>query len=115
MATTAPPSTKAKPHISDQPVTLQNWYRHINWLSTTLVIIIPAFGLYAVRSTPLYRATAIWALVYYFLTGFGITGGYHRLWSHRCYSGRLPLRLLLAFVGAGAVQGKPFPCWLLLF
>ncbi|KAJ4291064.1 stearoyl-CoA 9-desaturase [Kalmusia sp. IMI 367209] len=93
-------------HISDQPVTLQNWYKHINWFSTTLVILVPAYGLYAAQYTPLKRATAIWAVIYYFFTGFGITGGYHRLWSHRCYEARLPLRLFLAFVGAGAIQGS---------
>jgi fatty-acid desaturase len=93
-------------HISDQPITLQNWYRHINWFSTTLVVLIPTYGLYACRYVPLTRATAVWAVIYYFFTGFGITGGYHRLWSHRCYNARLPLRLFLAFVGAGAIQGS---------
>ncbi|KAF9731526.1 stearoyl-CoA 9-desaturase [Paraphaeosphaeria minitans] len=97
---------RTKVHISDQAVTLQNWYKHINWFSTTLVVLVPTYGLYACRYVPLTRATAIWATIYYFFTGFGITGGYHRLWSHRCYNARLPLRLFLAFVGAGAIQGS---------
>ena len=104
MATTPEPKTKV--HISEQPVTLQNWYKHINWFTTTLVILVPAYGLFAIPYVPLQLKTAIWSVVYYFLTGFGITGGYHRLWSHRCYSARTPLRLILAFVGAGAVQGS---------
>jgi hypothetical protein len=95
--------SKAKVHISHHPVTLQNWYKHINSFSTTLVILIPIYSLYTVRYTPLQRAIAIWSLLYYFLTGFGITGGYHRLWSHRCYSACTPLRYFLALVGAGAV------------
>jgi stearoyl-CoA desaturase (delta-9 desaturase) len=98
--------TKAKLHISEHPVTLQNWYKHINWFSTTLVIVVPIYGLFAIPYVPLQLKTAIWSIIYYFLTGFGITGGYHRLWSHRCYSARAPLRYVLAFVGAGAVQGS---------
>lgn len=29
--------------------------------------------------------------------GFGITGGAHRLWSHRSYKATLPLQLILMF------------------
>jgi len=93
-------------HISQQPFTWKNWYRHINWLNTTLVVLIPIYGLYLTRSTPLTRPTLLWSILYYGMTAFGITGGYHRLWSHRCYSAALPLRLFLAFVGAGAIQGS---------
>lgn len=32
--------------------------------------------------------------------------GYHRLWSHRSYTARTPLRLLFAIFGAGAGQGS---------
>ncbi|KAH5627277.1 acyl-CoA desaturase [Parastagonospora nodorum] len=93
-------------HIQYQEVTFRNWYKKINWLNTTLVVLIPALGLYLTRTTPLTRPTLIWSVLYYFCTAFGITGGYHRLWSHRCYSARLPLRLFLAFTGAGAIQGS---------
>ena len=30
--------------------------------------------------------------------------GYHRLWTHRSYQARLPLRIFLALIGAGALQ-----------
>jgi stearoyl-CoA desaturase (delta-9 desaturase) len=106
MAPRQPVKPQAKPHISTQPITPQNWHQHINWLNTSVVILVPTFGLFAIPYTPLQLPTFLWAVFYYFLTGFGITGGYHRLWSHRCYSGRLPLRIFLAFVGAGAVQGS---------
>ncbi|KAI4164241.1 MAG: hypothetical protein LQ342_002206 [Letrouitia transgressa] len=42
----------------------------------------------------------------YFLTGLGITAGYHRLWAHTSYSATLPLRVFLAAVGGGAVEGS---------
>jgi stearoyl-CoA desaturase (delta-9 desaturase) len=108
-ASTAISSSLAAPkhtHIQYQSFTFRNWYKKINWLNTTLVVLIPICGFYLATNTPLRRPTFIWSIVYYFLTAFGITGGYHRLWSHRCYSARLPLRIFLAFVGAGAIQGS---------
>lgn len=33
-----------------------------------------------------------------YTTGFGITAGVHRLWSHRAYKAKWPLRLLLIFL-----------------
>ena len=36
--------------------------------------------------------------------GVGITAGAHRLWSHRTYKARLPLRLLL--VAANSMAGE---------
>ncbi len=113
MATTANPSQessrageKTKMHISEQPVTLSNWHRHINWINFTLIGIVPFFGLIATYWTPLRLPTLIWGVVYYFWTGFGITAGYHRLWAHRSYSATLPLKIFLALMGGGAVQGS---------
>ena len=100
------PMSSKPMHIAHQPTTLHNWYKKINWLNTTLVVLIPTFGLYLTRTTPLTRPTLLWSILYYFCTAFSITGGYHRLWSHRCYSARLPLRIFLAFTGAGAIQGS---------
>ncbi|KAG9380540.1 acyl-desaturase [Pyrenophora tritici-repentis] len=102
----AMPAQPKEPHISQQPFTWKNWYRHIDWLNTTLVVLIPIYGLCLARNTTLTRPTLLWTILYYGMTAFGITGGYHRLWSHRCYSAALPLRLFLAFVGAGAIQGS---------
>lgn len=78
-------SISEKGHITEQPITLRNWYRHVNWLSTTLILIVPILACIAALSTPLKFPTAIWAVVYYFCTGLGIIAGYHRLWSHRSY------------------------------
>jgi stearoyl-CoA desaturase (Delta-9 desaturase) len=36
------------------------------------------------------------AVFFSFYSGFGVTGGAHRLWAHRSYQARWPLRLLLA-------------------
>lgn len=44
-------------------------------------------------------------LLYGLYTGFGITGGIHRYWTHRTYKAKTPLRLFLAgaYYGAGMV------------
>lgn len=103
---TSSPNNGNSKHISEQPITLSNWYQHINWLNTTLIFIIPAFGLLSTPFVPLQWRTAVWSVVYYFMTGLGITGGYHRLWAHRAYSASFPLRVFLALVGGGAGEGS---------
>lgn len=52
-----------KPHISELPMTWKNWYKHIDWLSTTFIIIIPILGFVSTYWVPLQLKTAIWAVV----------------------------------------------------
>jgi len=62
-------------HIRDDPITWSNWYKHINWLHTPLLIAIPSGGFYGLFTTPITMNTAIWSVIYYFITGLGITAG----------------------------------------
>ncbi len=64
-----------KPHISEQPMTMKNWYKHVNWLNTTLIIFVPITGLIATYFVPLDYRTLIFTIIYYFNTGLGITAG----------------------------------------
>lgn len=95
-----------KKHITDEPMTRHNWWKHINWLSTTLIIGLPLSGCVAAFWVPLQFKTFAWAVLYYLWTGLGITAGYHRLWAHTSYSATLPLQVFLALVGGGAVEGS---------
>lgn len=95
-----------KPHITEQPITLKNWHKHVNWLNVTFIIFVPLATRISTYWVPLQFKTAVWSVVYYFNTGLGITAGYHRLWAHRSYKASLPLRIYLAAVGAGAVEGS---------
>ncbi len=65
----------SKVHIADTPMTWSNWHKHVNWLNTTLIIIIPMIGFISAYWVPLQFYTAIFAVVYYFNTGLGITAG----------------------------------------
>jgi stearoyl-CoA desaturase (delta-9 desaturase) len=95
-----------KPHITDSPITSANWYKHVNWLNCTLILFIPLLGCIGAYFTPLQYKTALFAIFYYFNTGLGITAGYHRLWAHTAYSAGTPLKIYLAAMGSGAVEGS---------
>lgn len=66
-----------KTHISETPITLKNWYKHIDWLNTTFILLIHFAAMIAAYWVPLRLNTFIFALVYYFNTGLGITAGKH--------------------------------------
>jgi stearoyl-CoA desaturase (delta-9 desaturase) len=64
-----------KQHISETPITLKNWYKHVDWLNTTFILLIHFAAMIAAYWVPLRLNTFIFALVYYFNTGLGITAG----------------------------------------
>lgn len=48
--------------------------------------------------------TWIWNIAYGVVAGFGITAGAHRLWAHKSYSAKTPLRIFLAYLYCMAGQ-----------
>jgi len=88
------------------PITWKNLIWNIQWISFLALTITPALSIYGLCTVPYNRNTAIWSVVYYYITGLGITAGYHRLWAHRSYNASLPLQYALSLAGAGAVQGS---------
>lgn len=88
------------------PITWSNWYKELNWLHVFILFVPPTLGIIGAVNTPLQRKTAIWFVVYCFLTGFGLTAGYHRLWAHRTYKASKTLEYILAILGAGVVEGS---------
>lgn len=71
------------------------------------------FNLLALTAVPLWGAlhgfsAAVWIAfgVLWALNGLSITIGYHRLWSHRTFKARWPVRLLLAIFGGMAIQNS---------
>jgi stearoyl-CoA desaturase (delta-9 desaturase) len=88
------------------PITLQNWYKEINIISTLALTIVPALAFYGAMNVQVQFKTVLWAIAYYYYTGLGITAGYHRLWAHRSYTASLPLQYFLALGGSGAVEGS---------
>ena len=66
--------------------------------------VCPIFG----NGVSMKWQTCVWAGVVYVLSGLGITGGVHRLWSHRSYKAEFPLRVLLMLFNSCANQGTIF-------
>jgi len=78
----------------------------LNWVNLVIIVGIPIAGLYGALTTPLQTKTLVLATIFYFLTGFGITGGYHRLWSHKAWDAVWPLKFAVLMFGAAAFQGS---------
>lgn len=84
--------------------------RSIDWVNAAFITSTPllALGLGWLYATRL-GITAVEVslfLVWYVLTGLSITGGYHRLWSHRSYDASLPLKMLYLLFGAAALENS---------
>lgn len=64
--------------------------------------LVPLWGYFYGFST----AQWVWAVVFLYLNGLAITGGFHRLWSHKAYQAHWAVRLWFALWGAGALQNS---------
>jgi len=78
----------------------------INWISAAVIILPSIAAVIGFFTTPLTLPTFLFMLFYYYLTGIGITAGYHRFWSHRSFDATPPLEWLLAVLGAASYQGS---------
>ena len=79
-------------------------------LVTLLIVSGPAVGL-AVATILLWgRAVnvtdVVMGTVFYLVTGFGVTVGYHRLFTHKGFKPRRILKVVLAVVGSMAIEGS---------
>jgi stearoyl-CoA desaturase (delta-9 desaturase) len=71
-----------------------------------ILIFTPLVGIIGAYFTKLRWETFLFSVFYYYVTGLGITAGYHRLWAHRSYNASVTLQYFLAIAGAGAVEGS---------
>ncbi|CAH0714306.1 unnamed protein product, partial [Brenthis ino] len=60
--------------------------------------LVTIYGFYLIITCDVKFLTILFAFATIYTSGFGITAGVHRLWSHRAYKARLPLRILLALL-----------------
>ena len=90
------PNSTAKP-----PLILANTVIFAGFPLLALVLV-PLWGIYHGFSA----AQWLWALVFLYLNGLSITGGYHRLWAHNAYQAHPALKWFFALWGAGALQNS---------
>jgi|ERR1712063_40309 len=72
----------------------------------SLVHVLGVIGLFYVPHCQL--ATLVWAFILWPISGFGITGGAHRLWAHRSYKATAAYRFVVMVMNSIANQGTIF-------
>ncbi|KAJ7293006.1 fatty acid desaturase-domain-containing protein [Mycena rebaudengoi] len=87
------------------PATPKIW-----WSNTAFFVATHIFALFgALHWRPINvvpTATLVLALLVWQLADFGITIGYHRLYSHRAFRAKLGVRIVLAALGSAGFQGS---------
>ncbi|MCQ8063960.1 acyl-CoA desaturase, partial [Salmonella enterica] len=79
------------------------------WRNIILMGLLHVAALYGITFIPTCKFyTLLWAFVTYIFSGLGITAGAHRLWSHRTYKARLPLRFFLIIADTMAFQNDVY-------
>uniref|UniRef100_A0A4W4E3H1 Fatty acid desaturase domain-containing protein n=1 Tax=Electrophorus electricus TaxID=8005 RepID=A0A4W4E3H1_ELEEL len=83
--------------------------RCIVWRNVILMFLLHTGALYAIILIPkAHPFTWIWSYMCFIVTALGVTAGAHRLWSHRSYKAKLPLRIFLAAANSMAFQNDIF-------
>lgn len=84
--------------------------RKIGWLNVaflTLSPLVAGYGLWHWLANGHFNwSTIILTLVFMTIIQVSITAGYHRLFSHRCFQAKWPVRLFFLIFGAAAFEGS---------
>jgi stearoyl-CoA desaturase (delta-9 desaturase) len=82
----------------------------INWPTTLMFIVTPLAALVLVPWYGIVHgfSAGSWGVFAFFLVacGMSVTAGYHRLWAHRTYEARTPLKILYLIFGSMALQNS---------
>lgn len=89
-------------------VTQKPYQMEIVWFNVMLFVVLHSMALYGVWLIWAENAYLEFLIGYLYavLGGLGITAGVHRLWSHRAYKARLPLRIFLMLCQSLAFQNS---------
>nr|XP_039265258.1 stearoyl-CoA desaturase 5-like isoform X2 [Styela clava] len=83
----------------------RNYWNDLIWKKIIVLLYVHIIFIYTLTSVHTFKLNTIFlASVMYILSGLGVTAGAHRLWSHRSYKAKLPLRIFLAIVNCMAWQ-----------
>ncbi|XP_078072809.1 stearoyl-CoA desaturase 5-like [Mustelus asterias] len=75
------------------------------WKNVLMMSLLHLGAVYSLTLLPQAQPrTWLWAYVCFLVTALGVTAGAHRLWSHRSYKAKLPLRMFLAAANSMAFQ-----------
>lgn len=97
----SPPESGAE--LSKQPP------MKIVWRNVIFMSALHLAALYGLTLLPGAKfLTWLWIIFLHFFGGTGITAGAHRLWAHKSYKAKWPLRLLLSVMASTAAQNDVF-------
>jgi stearoyl-CoA desaturase (Delta-9 desaturase) len=80
--------------------------RRITLIITTVPLVGTILAIWGLWGTGIGVLDLTLFLTMYLATGLGITVGYHRLFTHRSFRARRPLKIGLAILGGMAVEGS---------
>ncbi|XP_029328189.1 acyl-CoA desaturase 4 isoform X1 [Mus caroli] len=79
------------------------------WRNIIFMALLHVGALYGITLVPSCKVyTWLLGVFYNVVAGLGITAGAHRLWSHRTYKARLPLRIFLIMANTMAFQNDVY-------
>lgn len=100
--------TIKEPMLDEAPKEMPEYKVSIVWRNVAIFLylhISAIYGLYLCFTSAKWQ-TILYAIMLYQATGVGITAGAHRLWAHRSYKAKWPLRFLLAIFQTTAFQNS---------
>ncbi|XP_059475217.1 acyl-CoA Delta-9 desaturase-like [Neocloeon triangulifer] len=103
--------TKSAPtEAPEEATTTEEPHLPLKWANIVGIFIFHAVATYGffVTITQGYWLTVFWMYGMGQLGGIGVTGGVHRLWTHRAYKAKLPLRIILAMLFSLSGQNSIF-------
>ncbi|KAK4883210.1 hypothetical protein RN001_006529 [Aquatica leii] len=73
------------------------FFSQLKWFNITLISIIHGIFLWGIFAFPWLHSLRLilWVALMIHFTGLGVGAGAHRLWCHRSYKAKLPLRIFL--------------------
>ncbi len=95
---------------------MKNWLKKyqkntpVAWATTLFMLITPLVGIFGtiwwVATDRFHWGTLALFFITWAITAMGITGGFHRLFSHRTYEASRPLQIWFIFAGGAAWEGS---------
>ncbi|MFI5044931.1 MAG: acyl-CoA desaturase, partial [Acidimicrobiales bacterium] len=101
-----PPADSAPPPAEDSPPASTLVPRLVTALLVVGPVVALGIGIPFLWGHVIHLRDVIIGLVLFLVTGYGISAGFHRLFSHRSFVAKRPLKIGLAIAGSMAVEGS---------
>lgn len=103
-------TTSYEKHIQSSPQQLPPSKRELVWHNIILLTLLHVYTTWHFAFTRFSLLMWTFQLCYGYLGGIGTTAGVHRLWTHRAYKAKLPLRVFFALCFSASAQNT-IPNW----